>query len=357
MNEQKLENSLKELRNNLTTDRLDMSYGEIINMYESEDLIINPEFQRLFRWKKHQKTRFIESILLGIPTPPIFVAEDKEGKWELVDGLQRLSTVLSFFGLLKNSEKNDWQLEKGDLVEELEGFDKNSLPLIFQRNIKRAYCRVEIIKWDSQLDMRYELFNRLNTGGSSLTEQEIRNCIFRGNSSVFNDYLNELAQEKDFVTITNVSQNKKDELYLEELVLRFTALYNNFENMEDNLSKFLTMYMKKVTSGELKINYIAMKKIFKGTIELLRELNIDGIFCSTNNQFSSSYFDGIMVGLAKELEYYKLNKDQIESKVNELKQNRVFSDNMGSNSGGKTRVKKRIEIALQIFKPESEISK
>ena len=94
MDDEKLEQRIKDLRNNLTTDRLDMSYGEIINMYQSGDLIISPEFQRLFRWKNFQKTRFIESILLGIPIPPIFVAEDKEGKWELVDGLQRLSTVL-----------------------------------------------------------------------------------------------------------------------------------------------------------------------------------------------------------------------------------------------------------------------
>ena len=133
-----------------------MSYGEIINMYQSGDLIISPEFQRLFRWKNFQKTRFIESILLGIPIPPIFVAEDKEGKWELVDGLQRLSTVLSFFGLLKDGDKNNWIMDAGDLVPELEGYNKDKLPQIFQRNIKRAYCRVEIIKWDSKLDMRYE---------------------------------------------------------------------------------------------------------------------------------------------------------------------------------------------------------
>ena len=354
MKEQRLENRLKELRNNLTTDRLDMSYGEIINMYESEDLIIDPDFQRLFRWKNYQKTRFIESILLGIPTPPIFVAEDKEGKWELVDGLQRLSTVLSFFGLLKNNEKNNWILEKGDLVEELEVFNKDSLPLIFQRNIKRAYCRVEIIKWDSQLDMRYELFNRLNTGGSSLTEQEIRNCIFRGNTSKFNDYLNELANEEKFIELTNISQNKKEELYLEELVLRFTALYNNYENMEDNMSKFLTEYMKKITSGILKIDYKEMKDIFENTIDLLRELNNNEVFFSTNNQFSSSYYDGIMIGIAKNIEYYKNNKEQIKCKITNLKESRTFANYMGSNSGGKTRVKKRVEIALQIFEPESD---
>jgi uncharacterized protein with ParB-like and HNH nuclease domain len=85
--QQELENEINYARNNLTTDRLDMSYGEIMSMYERGEIIIDPDFQRLFRWSTFQKTRFIESILLGIPTPPIFVAEDDEGRWELVDGL------------------------------------------------------------------------------------------------------------------------------------------------------------------------------------------------------------------------------------------------------------------------------
>ena len=91
-------------RNEIRTDKLDMSFGEISNLYENKELIITPEYQRLFRWHPTQKSRFIESILLGIPTPAIFVAEDESGVWELVDGLQRVSTVLEFMGLLKNAD-------------------------------------------------------------------------------------------------------------------------------------------------------------------------------------------------------------------------------------------------------------
>ena len=159
-----LEDEIAERRNSINTDRLDMSFGEIISMYERDEIIIAPEFQRLFRWSDYQQTRFIESLLLGIPIPPIFVAEDREGKWELVDGLQRLSTVLSFYGVLKNNtEKNFWKLCEGELVKSMQGMDYNKLPLKFNLNIKRAVCRVEIIKWSSKFDMRYELFNRLNT--------------------------------------------------------------------------------------------------------------------------------------------------------------------------------------------------
>ncbi|MFN6036372.1 MAG: DUF262 domain-containing protein, partial [Dolichospermum sp.] len=74
-------------------------------MYEDKEIVIKPAFQRYFRWDEEQRTRFIESILLGIPIPPIFVAEDGDGVWELVDGLQRISTVLSFFGVLKSEDE------------------------------------------------------------------------------------------------------------------------------------------------------------------------------------------------------------------------------------------------------------
>src|SRR5690554_1087769 len=165
LNTEQLLTEVESARNSLKTDRLDMSFGEIMSMYERDEIIINPEFQRFYRWTDQQKTRFMESVFLGIPIPPIFVAEDDNGRWELVDGLQRLSTVLSFFGILKvMPKKNNWILEDGDIVKSLEGFSNSELPMKLQLNVKRATCRVEIIKWDSQYDMRFELFNRLNTG-------------------------------------------------------------------------------------------------------------------------------------------------------------------------------------------------
>ena len=97
-----LEQQISDERQKLSADRMDISFGEIMNLYEQSELIIRPEYQRLFRWTNTQKTLLIESILMGIPIPPIFVAEDEDGIWELVDGLQRVSTIISFFGKLKS---------------------------------------------------------------------------------------------------------------------------------------------------------------------------------------------------------------------------------------------------------------
>jgi len=95
----------------ISTDSYSMSIGELVSMYKDGELNIHPEFQRFYRWKPEQKSRFIESILLGIPIPSIFVSQDPTGKWEVIDGLQRISTILQTMGELKNNE--------GSLVETL----------------------------------------------------------------------------------------------------------------------------------------------------------------------------------------------------------------------------------------------
>jgi len=164
MNHELLEKEINEAINSLSTDRLDMSFGEIMSMYGRDEIIISPAFQRLFRWNDIQQTKFIESLLLGIPVPPIFVAEIPEtGRWELIDGLQRVFTVLSFFGELRNMpEKNNWTLSKGGLIESLEGYTCAELPLRYQLFIRRSVCGIEIIRWNGKSDMRHELFIRFN---------------------------------------------------------------------------------------------------------------------------------------------------------------------------------------------------
>ena len=99
-----LQREIDTAQRQVRTDAYQMSVGEVVTMYKDGELVINPDFQRLFRWNEGQKSKLIESILLGIPLPPIFVFERDDGKWELVDGLQRVSTLLEFMGLLLDPE-------------------------------------------------------------------------------------------------------------------------------------------------------------------------------------------------------------------------------------------------------------
>nr|VFJ63377.1 MAG: hypothetical protein BECKFM1743C_GA0114222_103431 [Candidatus Kentron sp. FM]VFK14725.1 MAG: hypothetical protein BECKFM1743B_GA0114221_103365 [Candidatus Kentron sp. FM] len=135
----------------------------------------------------------------------------------------------------------------GDIVEELEGFDIDRLPFKFRLNIKRSTCRIEIIKWDGQYDLRFELFNRLNTGGAPLTDQEIRNCIFRGISVDFTETIKRLAEAEAFVDLIQPTEKQREELYLDELVLRFFSLFENHENIKKNLAEHMTDYMREAT--------------------------------------------------------------------------------------------------------------
>lgn len=349
--EEMLLSDIEKSRNTLQTDKLDMSFGEIMSMYEKDEIIINPDFQRLYRWNDYQKTRFIESIIIGIPIPPIFVAEDKNGRWELVDGLQRLSTILSFFGLLKTiPEKNGWTLGDGDLIRTLEGYKSSDLPLKIQLNIKRASCRVEIIKWNSKYDLRFELFNRLNTGGSPLTNQEIRNSLFRENSSDFNNFLKRLSNNDKFIKLINVSRQQIDELYLEELVLRFISLYKNGKNVKSSIAQHMTEFMR--TAAEDKnFNYGLYEQLFTRTIDLLAPLGSTIFRAKKNGVFSTAVYDTTMIGIAENIHLYGgANISKIKGKIELVKNDEKYQ--AMTRSGGNNsvqRVRKRLEFSKEIF--------
>ena len=124
-----LDKEINNAKKSFGTERMDMSICELANLYEDEEIIINPEYQRCFRWDDYQKTRLIESVLVDIPIPPIFVIQNDDNVWELVDGLQRVSTFLSFMGVLKDESKtlNNWELSEGDILKNIKGLKFNDL--------------------------------------------------------------------------------------------------------------------------------------------------------------------------------------------------------------------------------------
>ena len=356
-----LENEFTEARNSLVTDRLDMSFGEIINMYQDGEIIISPDFQRLFRWSDYQKTRFIESVLLGIPIPPIFVSENVEGKWELVDGLQRLSTIFSFFCILrdkegnKDNEKNDWSLTEADIIKSLNGKKKEDLPLKIVLNIKRAVCRVEILRYNEKNnDLKYELFNRLNTGGSTATEQEIRNCIFRGVDNKFNDFLDKLSKNEILYSLILPSERQEKEMFLQEIVLRFISLYcypDNEELLKDNISKYMTNFMKKNVSNK-DFDYERMEDLFERLFSLLSKLEDGKVFRAGKGPFSTNLFDVITIGVAKHIDYYeKGHINTLKNIIEKLKGSEDLKNTASWKTNSRERNMKRIELGDTFFNP------
>jgi hypothetical protein len=193
-----LKNEIEKARQQIVKDGYEMSVGELMSLYGDKRLIINPDFQRHFRWDELQKTNFIESLLLGIPIPPIFVFQTDQGGWELVDGLQRLSTVFEFAGILKDSEGKLMPPSKLQSTKKLPSLAgklwkastdaKNGLTKSQQFDIKRVRIRFEVLETGTHPYTKFELFQRLNRGGSILTEQEVRTCNF-GKTKLINSTL------------------------------------------------------------------------------------------------------------------------------------------------------------------------
>lgn len=362
MNEQLLKEQIERQRNLLSTDRLDLSFGEIMRMYQDGDIIIKPAFQRYFRWDIEQRTRFIESILLGIPIPPIFVAADGNGVWELVDGLQRVSTMLSFFGVLKSEDegikhKNNWILVEGDRVDALTDFTYETMPELFKRSLKRATCRVEILNWNSSYDMRFELFNRLNTGGSPLTAQEIRNCIYRDISIDFNDFLKRISDNSDFRELIDLNDEMTEKLYHEELALRFVSLYKNIQNVKTGLAHHMSNFMEQALKNK-NFNYDEYESIFCNVFHLLKPLKKD-IFRQRGKRkggrLITTIYDIITIGVAENYDYYKTQDIKIIS--DKIKENEERIDYVIKSSGGndqKGRIINRLKEARRIFGSENK---
>lgn len=343
-----IEEVITNKRNSLKADRLDMSFGELMNMFEDGDLFITPEYQRAFRWSNFQQSRFIESVLLGIPIPPIFVAEDDKGKWEVVDGLQRISTIFSFFGVLTNlPEKNNLKLCKGEMVAELENVTIDNLPIRLKTTIKRAVCRVEIVRWDSNEDIRYELFNRLNTGASPLSDQEIRNCIFRSYPVDLNRILREVAAMPSFVELISPSAAKKEEMFLEELVLRYFS-FKHFEgDFNTTVPNFLSDFMRSVSKGDIAFDLDEEKRLFIELIDFLISNNGKSLF-RPKGPFALHLFDSISYALPKVFGTVVGNEARILNAIQILVTDEAYQD-IGVLTFSTTRTRNRLDRALEIF--------
>ncbi len=168
-----LQEEIDKTRQEIKTDSYSMSIGELISLYEQGEIDIHPDFQRFFRWSNYQKSTFIESILLGIPIPPIFVSQRDDGIWDVVDGLQRLSTIYEFVGILNQNGTDEYQpfvaLEATTYLPSLKGKkwndpkdEHNSLTQSQRLLIKRSKINVVIIATTKHSQEKYELFERFH---------------------------------------------------------------------------------------------------------------------------------------------------------------------------------------------------
>jgi hypothetical protein len=270
-----LSDQIDKERRSVSFDAYDITVRQLLDMVGSHDLEIAPEYQRKFVWDEERESKLIESIFLGIPVPSLFMATNADGTWEVVDGVQRLSTLLHFGGddkaLATIGRANSLTLQKLEKLTELNGMRFVELPRSLQLQFQLRPIRVTTLNDKSDLDVRYELFERLNTGGVLLHPQEIRNCIFRG---PLRDQLKELSEYESFKTVVRLQENEQTSALYEECILRFFAFQSRYKSFDHLVDQFLTNYAK-----ETNLKGVPKKQvdIFKKTMDFLKDELPNGI--------------------------------------------------------------------------------
>ncbi len=236
-----LETTENELEENVADDRPvtsqpnDWNVETLRGKFDRGYIELQPEYQREFVWelKPELPSRLIESILLEIPIPPIYFGKIANGKLELIDGQQRLTTLIRFV-------KNEFQLSKLERLSSLNGKMFRDLEESTQSKILDTSIRSVVIDTGTNDSLRYEIFERFNRGSVALNQQELRNCVYRGK---FNDLLRKLVEDSIWRKVKGT--DKPDPRFIErEMILRLFALHSRLDYFAGNLKQFLNDYMK-----------------------------------------------------------------------------------------------------------------
>ena len=309
-----LQKQLMEQKMKVDFNTYDLSIKEIISMVIDGLIDISPEYQRQFRWEEDRQSSLIESLYLGIPIPSIFMATNADGTWELVDGVQRVNTVLRF---ATNQEEREKIIKKGientplklqglTKLSTFNGYEYSGLPVDIQNKLRLTSVKVTTLSDKSDKDVRFDLFERLNKGGVSLSDQEIRSCVYRGN---FNDYIRRMANNKHFKHCVHLSDSQEADGTREELVLRFFAYLYDMDSFVHNVKDFLNQYMKKADKD---FAYLDNEKLFTKVFEEIDNALPNGISKGRKNTPLNLY-EAVAVGAAKAmLSKGKIKTDGIE---------------------------------------------
>lgn len=346
-----------------------MSIGELINLYRDGEMDIHPEFQRVFRWSEYQKTKLIESIMLNIPIPSIFVSQNEDGIWDVIDGVQRLSTIFQFVGVFRDENDNllpPLTLERTDYLPSFAGVQWNgdSKELSFTKEqqlfFKRSRIDIIIMKKESDPNTKYELFQRLNTGGSLLSDQEVRNCLMIMTNKCFYEFVTELEMSESYRNCLPISDRKTDEQYRMELLLRLLIAEHINWSKISQYQEFSEL-LDKETIGlcENDLDYEAIKERFTTTFNLLYGLLGENTFKKySNNKYQgpvlASAFQVIATGVfinISEIMSRDDRNDWIKEKVKKMYEEEVFKKNTIPGVRAIPRYKDLSEFGIEYFKP------
>lgn len=338
-------------RKKITFTPKDAEVFSLHRSYKNGRLLIQPNYQRKFVWDAKKASLLIESILINIPIPIIYLAATQDDKINVIDGQQRLTSIFSFMDG-RFPDGKEFKLTGLQVLTELKGLTFKELDEVSKNKITDYSIRTITFSSDSDPDLQYEIFSRLNTGSIALNTQELRNCIYRGN---FNEFIKELASDHDYLKLLGLSAPHKRMIDV-ELVLRFISFYKNtYINYKSPIKTFLndTMRMyKDIDDSEKKKIRAAFKQAVSNLTSLLGENSFkrykiadkEGVW--EKNRVNVALFDILMDSMSR-LDSTLLHRhmDAIkEAYIDLMVSNKEFIDSIMINTSDKPVVTKRFKI-------------
>lgn len=342
---------------NINSWGADLSFREIISMYE-EDELLKPELQRKYVWTKVEASRFIDSILLGLPVPSVFFAKEQDETMLIIDGFQRIMTVFDYVKGIFSGDGKIFKLSNTDNINiRWRGKAFAELEVEEKRRIRNTTIHAIIFeqKYPRNDTGMFQIFERINTGGRTLKAQEIRNCVYQGKC---NSLLFKLNTNQNWRTILRM-EDEDARMADIELILRFFAMNDlinrkEADNNQINLAKYLNAYMgEKTKCNDDEITMMESK--FEIMIKTCKKIFGDNAFRNLKsdmknfaNKINPALFDAVSVATAYAIEkgVYNDNEDYMEKYVKLLNKNE-FKELISRRTTNTQNIFKRINMVSE----------
>jgi hypothetical protein len=300
---------------------------------------------------------------LDIPSPPIFLARNEDGRFEVIDGLQRISTLLKFFAeeifgkesdtgedqqeLEQNNIRIPTKLSSAPFLRSLEDYTALTIPETLLRIIRYARIMIILLEKESSKEARYEVFRRLNKLGSPLSDQEIRNCTARLLGKEFPAKLRSLAERPIIRTALTLSEDSERSMGVEEILLRMLAMSFNEKPLKHQIREYLDDFMAYAAEGKFKVSNEIEQRIEK-TFQLIHDALPNGsAFRFPNQGFSTNLYDVVATGVFHNLE--RLNPGFLKERHKALMDSGELKDVTGAGSNTSRKLQGRIDLGKKWF--------
>ena len=329
---------------NLSSYGVDYPIESLVNKLNKKTFYI-PDFQRKFVWSKNQASRFIESILLGLPVPGIFVFKEEEtGKHLVIDGQQRLKSLTYFYNGIFGEDENTSVFKLTGLTSDWNGKTYDTLDEEDKLRLDDGVIHTIVFKQDApsdNMDSVYEVFERINTGGMKLSPQEIRHCVSHGK---FTSLLMDMNKNEDWRAIFGKENSRLKDV---ELILRFLTFFYKWEEYEKPLKSFLSHFLEE--NREIEADFASeVERVFSQTISKIHSAIGEKAFRPTR-AINAAFFDSVMVGLARRLTENEISDADVKVAYDSLLENAEYVALFTDTTSAPANIERRMNLAIEAF--------